>query len=101
MGSIVCDDAVRSGEPRLEGTRITVRDVKHRVIGEDEDPHVVAGEYGISLVEFFGALAYYYEQRESVEEREAETRRRDGERQTRELLEQVQGGESHSIEQAD
>jgi uncharacterized protein (DUF433 family) len=67
MGSIVRDEAVRSGEPRVEGTRITVRDIKRRVIDVDEDPHVVAGEYGISMADLFGALAYYSEGRDAFE----------------------------------
>ena len=93
MGSIVRDEAVRSGEPRVEGTRITVRDIKRRVIDVDEDPHVVAGEYGISMADLFGALAYYNDHRDAFEgdEREAERRRRDGERRTRALVDELGG----------
>ncbi|WP_434522826.1 DUF433 domain-containing protein [Halorubrum sp. AS12] len=82
MPSIVRDDAIRSGEPRLEGTRITVRDIKRREIDAEEDPHVVAGEYGISMAECFGALTQYSEHRDAFEdaERETERTRRDGER---------------------
>jgi uncharacterized protein (DUF433 family) len=37
VGSIVQDEAIRSGEPRAEGTRITVSDLKRRVIDARED----------------------------------------------------------------
>jgi len=39
MSSIVRDDEIRSGTPRIEGTRVTVIDVKRRIIDENEDPH--------------------------------------------------------------
>lgn len=88
MSRIVSDEGVRSGEPRLEGTRVTVLDVKRRVIDENEDPHIVAGEFDISLAALFEALAYYYDHRETFAAREQEyaTTRADGERRTRQLL---------------
>lgn len=88
MPTIVRDEEIRSGGPRIEGTRITVLDVKRRVIDEGEDPHVVAGEYGISMATLFTALAYYYDHREEFAdcERELESERADGERRTRELI---------------
>lgn len=103
MSSIERHDAIRSGEPRVEGTRITVRDIKRRVIDGEEDPHVVAGEYGISMAGLFGALTHYYEHRESFEEREreAETTRQDGERRTRELVDEIRGEESPLSEDAE
>jgi uncharacterized protein (DUF433 family) len=85
MTAIVSDDAVRSGDPRIEDTRITVLDIKRRVIDAGEDPHVVAGEYDISMADLFRALAYYYDHREEFREREAATAHREGERRTREL----------------
>ena len=70
MTSIVATDDIRSGDPRIEGTRITVLDVKRRVIDNDEDPHVVAGEYDVSMADLFHALAYYYDHREEFERSE-------------------------------
>lgn len=69
-------------------TRITVLDCKRRVIDEEEEPHVVAGEYGISMAELFTALAYYYDHREelAVRERTFERARNEGMRRTRSLL---------------
>jgi uncharacterized protein (DUF433 family) len=99
MVEIVSDEQVRSGDPRIEGTRITVLDVKRRVIDEGEDPHVVAGEYDISMAELFHALAYYYEHREefAARERAFVRARADGEQHTRELIQD----EADLTEQAD
>jgi uncharacterized protein (DUF433 family) len=88
MASIVSDEAIRSGDPRIEGTRITVLDIKRRVIDADEDPHVVAGEYDLFMTDLFRALAYYYDHRPKLEQRERDTAsaRREGEQRTRDRL---------------
>ncbi|PSQ49394.1 DUF433 domain-containing protein [Halobacteriales archaeon SW_12_67_38] len=88
MDEIVSDDAVHSGDPRIEDTKITVLDVKRRVIDAGENAHVVAGEYDVSMADLFHALAYYYDHRNEFEEREHEAAavRREGERRTRELV---------------
>ncbi|WP_049898715.1 DUF433 domain-containing protein [Halococcus agarilyticus] len=88
MTVIVSDDAVRSGDPRIEDTRITVLDVKRRVIDAGENAHVVAGEYDIPMADLFRALAYYDDHRDEFvkREREAAAARRDGERRTREFV---------------
>lgn len=95
MVAIVSDEGIRSGEPRLDGTRVTVLDIKRRVIDGDDDPHVVAGEYDISVAAVFHALAYYYDHREefAAAEREAAAARHEGERATRELLDSVRDAE--------
>lgn len=100
MTTIASDDAVRSGDPRIEDTRITVLDIKRRVIDADENPHIVAGEYDISMAGLFRALAYYYDHREEFREREREmdAARREGERRTRELIEH---SEAEASERAD
>lgn len=92
MTAIVHDDEIRSGDPRIEGTRITVFDIKRRVIDNHEDPHIVAGEYELSMADLFHALAYYYDHRDELakREREAVAARHEGERQTRELLERIE-----------
>jgi uncharacterized protein (DUF433 family) len=63
MSPIAQENAIRLGDPRVEGTRIIVLDIKRRVIDGEEDPHVVAGECGTSMVDLFGALKYYYQHR--------------------------------------
>lgn len=93
--AIVRDDDIRSGDPRIEGTRITVLDVKQRVIDGDDDPHVVAGEYDVSMAALFHALAYYYDHRDAFAEREREfaAARRDGEHRTRQLVRSAESTE--------
>lgn len=88
MTTIARDDEIRDGAPHIDGTRITVLDVKRRVLDSDEDPYVVAGEYGISMPELFTALAYYHDHREEFAEREREyaAARRDGERRIRDRV---------------
>lgn len=94
MSGVVSDESVRSGEPRIDGTRITVLDVKRRVIDGGDDPHVVAGEYDLSMAELFHALAFYYDHRDQFEEREreAEAARQEGERRTRDRFERGETG---------
>jgi uncharacterized protein (DUF433 family) len=53
MTAIVRDEDIRSGTPRIDGTRITVLDCKRRVIDQEAAPHVVAGEYGFLMAELF------------------------------------------------
>ena len=103
MTEIVRDEGIRSGDPHIAGTRITVTDVKRRVIDIGADPHVVAGEYGLSMAELFGALTYYYEHRDAFEEgeRDAAARRRDGEQRTRALLDGHHRDGARSSERAD
>ncbi|WP_248908700.1 DUF433 domain-containing protein [Halocatena marina] len=103
MTVIVHDDDIRSGDPRIQGTRITVFDVKQRVIDNGEDPHIVAGEYDISMTNLFYALAYYYEHRAALSEREREidVARREGKQQTWEILERAENGAAETGRRAD
>lgn len=103
MTNIVQDGDIRSGDPRVENTRITIFDIKRRVIDHDEDPHIVAGEYDLSMADLFHALAYYYEHRDDLEarEREAAAARKEGEQRTRDLVEGAERGETEPHEQAD
>lgn len=72
MATIVSDPAIRSGDPRIDGTRITVLDVKRRVIEHDEDPFAVATEYDIEIAGVFAALAYYYDHLDEMRDIERE-----------------------------
>lgn len=103
MSAIVSDPDIRSGDPRIEGTRITVLDIKRRVIDSDDDPHVVAGEYDVTVADLFRALTYYYDHREELEaiEREVDASRREGEQRTRDLVEQTERGGAETTEQTD
>lgn len=103
MTKIVRDDSIRSGDPHIEGTRVTVLDLKRRVIDNQEDPHVVAGEYDISLADLFRGLTYYYDNRSDLQQREREydVERSDGELRTSELISEIEGSETETTEQAD
>ena len=72
MTSIVRDQKIRSGDPRIEGTRITVLDIRRRVVDDDEDPFAVASEYDLEVAAVFEALAYFYEHVEEMYTRATE-----------------------------
>ncbi len=92
MVSIVCDETIRSGSPRIEGTRITVLDIKQRVIDSGEDPFAVATEYDIEVAAVFEALAYFYDNAEAMRERETARaeRRRQRERESAQLRDELE-----------
>lgn len=102
MVAIVSDSDIRSGDPRIEGTRITVLDSKRRVVDNGEDPHVVAGEYDVAVADLFRALTYYYDHREALEtiECEVDASRREGEQRTRDLVDKMERGDVETTEQA-
>lgn len=72
MSAIVQDDEIRSGDPRIEGTRITVLDIKHRVIDNGEGAFAVAAEFDLDPAAVFAALTYYYDNAEAMQTLEAE-----------------------------
>jgi Uncharacterized conserved protein len=99
MVAIVTDSDIRSGDPCIEGTRISVLDIKRRVIDGDEDPFEVAAEYDLDGAAVFDALAYYYDNAEAMREREAEAAERRQEIQQesadlRERLDETDAAES-------
>jgi uncharacterized protein (DUF433 family) len=75
MDGIVSTDDVMGGEPRLEGHRISVRQIAGLVIEGGDAPAAVADQLGISLSEVHLALAYHYrhpEEMKAVRERRRE-----------------------------
>lgn len=75
MDGIVSTDDVMGGEPRLEGRRISVRQVAEFVLDGGRAPAEAADQLGISLAEVHLALAYHYanpEEMEGVRERHRE-----------------------------
>jgi uncharacterized protein (DUF433 family) len=72
MASIVQDSEIRSGAPRIEGTRVTVLDIKRRVIEADEDPFAVAADYELDVAAVFEALSYFYDNVDAMREHETE-----------------------------
>jgi len=66
MATIVQSDDVLGGEPRLEGTRVSVFDIYELVI-EGGNPHAdVADQLNRSLGDVYTALAYYHEHPEEM-----------------------------------
>ena len=61
MATIVQSDDVLGGEPRLEGTRVSVFDIYELVIDGENSPADVADQLDRSLGEVYTALAYYHE----------------------------------------
>ena len=65
-------DSTIHGEPHVEGSRITVRDIQQRVEERDLAPERVAERYDLDLGVLYEALAYYHANPEEM--REAEER---------------------------
>lgn len=68
MEGIVSTDDVMGGEPRLEGRRISVRQIAEKVIDGDRTPTTVADQLSLSPAAVHRALAYYYEHPEEMAE---------------------------------
>ena len=61
MDGIVSTSDVMGGEPRLEGRRITVRQIADMTLEGGNSPADVATQLDIPVAEVHRALAYYYE----------------------------------------
>lgn len=72
MVEIVRDEDVRSGDPRIAETRISVLDIKRRVVDGGEEAFAVAAEYDLDPAAVFAALSYYYDNPEEMQTLEAE-----------------------------
>jgi len=70
--SIIRDDDILGGEPRIEGTRIGVRHIAARVIDGGQTPAHVADQIDIPLTNVYEALSYYYAHIDEMRELEAE-----------------------------
>ena len=64
------DTDILGGEPRIDGTRISVRHIAARVIDADQSPASVADQFDTSLSAVYEALAYYYDHIETMREYE-------------------------------
>ncbi|GAB3689135.1 hypothetical protein GCM10028857_24130 [Salinarchaeum chitinilyticum] len=53
-------DSTLHGEPHVEGSRITVRDIQQRVEGRGIAPERVAERYDLDIGIVYEALAYYH-----------------------------------------
>jgi uncharacterized protein (DUF433 family) len=63
---------VRSGKPRLAGTRITVADVAIMYLRMGQSLEEIAGKYQLSLAAVYAAIAFYYDNRDEIDQRTAE-----------------------------
>ena len=63
---------VRSGKPRIAGTRLTVADVAIMYLRMGQSLEEIAGKYQLSLAAVHAAMAFYYDHREEIDQRTAE-----------------------------
>ncbi|MBD2691386.1 DUF433 domain-containing protein [Anabaena catenula] len=66
---------IRSGKPRITGTRITVADVAIMYLRMGHSLEEIAGKYQLSLASVHVAIAFYYEHRQEIDQQitDAET----------------------------
>jgi uncharacterized protein (DUF433 family) len=67
MSEIVSTDGVMGGQPRIEGRRISVLQIVEWVHEEGMDPETIATEFDLDMAEIYRALAYYYENIDSMD----------------------------------
>lgn len=70
--TVVHDDEVLGGEPRIEGTRVAVRHVAGLVVDGGRAAADVADQLDLSLAEVHEALAYYYDNLDEIRAYERE-----------------------------
>ena len=75
--TIVADDEVLHGLPRIEGTRISVIHVYDMVVG-GAAPAEVADTLDLALGRVYEALAYYYDHPDERRERNSSSLRTSG-----------------------
>jgi uncharacterized protein (DUF433 family) len=51
---------VRSGKPRIAGTRITIADIVIMFLRMGQSPEIIAGEYDLAPAAVYAAISYYY-----------------------------------------
>lgn len=56
------------GEPRVEGTRVTVLQIADSVEGRGLKAETVAERYGIAVADVYRSLTYYHENPDVIEE---------------------------------
>jgi uncharacterized protein (DUF433 family) len=67
MSEIVSTDGVMGGQPRIDGRRISVLQIVEWVHEEGMDPETVATEFDLDMADIYRALAYYYENVDSMD----------------------------------
>lgn len=90
--TVVQDEDVLGGEPRVEGTRVGVRHVAEGTVDRGRSPAHVADQLDLSLAEVYEALAYYYSHVDEIRQAKRENevaveRARDGSLRPKEPVE--------------
>lgn len=65
---IAIDERVRHGRPYILNTSVTVSDVAIVKIYHGQDADGIADWYGLTLPQVYAALAYYYENRDTIDD---------------------------------
>ncbi|MCX5981667.1 DUF433 domain-containing protein [Anabaena sp. AL93] len=60
---------VRSGKPRIAGTRIAVEDIAVLHLKLGYSLVEIAGKYDLSLASVYAAMAYYFDHRDEIDAR--------------------------------
>ncbi len=63
---------VRSGKPRIAGTRTAVEDVAGMHLKLGYSLIEIAGQYDLSLASVYAAMAYYFDHRDVIDRRTLE-----------------------------
>lgn len=65
---IVSNPDMRGGRPYIAGTGVRVMDVVMATLFHNQMPDDIAAAYGISLAQSHAALAYYYEDKNQIDD---------------------------------
>ena len=68
---IVITPGTRGGKPRVAGRRITVADIATWYLQQNRSVHELVHEFDLTHAQIHAALAYYYDHRAEIDEREA------------------------------
>lgn len=63
---------IRSGKPRIAGTRITVADIATMYHRMGQSLEEIAEKYQLTLASVHAAMAFYYDHREEIDRRTAQ-----------------------------
>ena len=74
LAFIGINPSVRSGRPYLIGTTLTVADVVVAKIYQQLSPDDIADQFGLTLAQVYAALAYYYDNKQAIDDSITERR---------------------------
>lgn len=59
---------IRTGKPRIAGTRIAVADIAMMYLQMGQSLELIAGKYDLPLASVYAAMAYYYDRQAEIEQ---------------------------------